>query len=185
MKIFLLTALLAASALADEPINLLANGGFDQDALGWDQFTNGRAFWDTPDADYNPFSGSVWIADSVSALGVFWPAISQCIRIDRAGNYAIRVSTYAATNQPSMAPAIRYIFEAGTVCDAKSDVTDDLTLSQSDTWQTVQVTTKYLPARGYVKLQIGTVRNALGSEVTSHFDNVIFTDDALFLGRFE
>jgi hypothetical protein len=90
MKAFLLSALVAVSAYADQPSNLLVNGGFDQDAIGWSQVPGSVAFWDSPDASSNPFSGSAWVVDDyLNGTPDFRSALAQCIPLHHGGKYFV------------------------------------------------------------------------------------------------
>jgi hypothetical protein len=184
--LFLAPFLLMSAVSADEPVDLLKNGQFDQDAIQWYQDPNTTAFWDTPDASFDPFSGSAWIVDDdFTAFNEFRSVVEQCVLVDHEGTYFVGAKGYMPTTQAPGQLVLRYLYIYGNACGLDAGAVGYLTVPRTDSWQKVGVSTPVVHTPGWIPISFGIERAVDRTEFSGRFDDVIVSDDEMFISGFD
>jgi hypothetical protein len=171
----IVVALLAASLSAPRDSaaqNLVENGSFDADLLGWDNVDAGKQ-WDAFDEFEDPSSGSMRVTHLSSAGTTL--VVRQCALAEAEREYAMSFSHVTFAMNTEGRAQVRLLWFANTTCTDTTSGVEILSSEVEGPWTHVEKLVTSPPGTQSALIEIGA-RKSVGSasdEYRVYFDDIV------------
>ncbi len=166
-------AALLAPGHANAQTELLTNPEFAMDLTGWSNLNDRPAQWDMADATNDPASGSSLLTNTGTSNGGIPLALSQCIRVSTATEYAFGATVRVAQGQPADSTAYVFVqtYQASD-CSGNAIQSDSVGSVATD-WLSIGRSLFTTNDTSSIRLSLGVGKpSGESADAAANFDNV-------------